>query len=220
MRGQDGEGFDAEVFAVGAVEVDVEVGDDTAFGDGAGRGGCWKGGVFGEGEGEGAEGAGAGEADGYAGGLAEFVRGKLVRFAEAYEEEALGLEACGGGEEEGFAEGGFEVAGREPGGGGGLERGVGGEEGRGGGSVFRGGGVGGEGYEERGGEVGGGLVEQVGGHRSMVTLEAGWAWSGVGAWAAHDTHLRHAAVMKGHPGTTEARANTGVSPLRITKTRA
>jgi len=109
--GKDGEGFDAEVFAVGAVEVEVEVGEDGAFGDGAARGGGRERGVFGEGEGDGAEVAGPGEADGYSRGLAEFVGRELVGFAEAYEEESLSLEACGRGEEEGLAERGFEVAG-------------------------------------------------------------------------------------------------------------
>jgi hypothetical protein len=47
--------------------------------------------VLWEGEGEAAEGAGAGEADGDAGGLAEFVWGDGGEFAEADEEEALGL---------------------------------------------------------------------------------------------------------------------------------
>ncbi len=49
VGGEDGEAFDAEVFAVGAVEVDVEVGEDGAFGDGADGGGGGEGGVFGEG---------------------------------------------------------------------------------------------------------------------------------------------------------------------------
>ncbi len=168
--GEDGEGLDAEVFAVGAVEVDVEVGDDGSLGDSAGGEGGGEGRVLGEGEGEGAEGAGAGEADGDARGLAELVRGELVGFAEADEEEALGLEAGGCGEEEGFAEGGFEVGGGEPGGGGGFDRGRCSEEGWGCGGVFGGRGVDGEGYEERGGEVGGGLVEQVGLHMLMVAL--------------------------------------------------
>ena len=78
--------MDAEVFAVGAVEVDVEVRDDGALGEGAGGEGGGEGLVFGEGEGEVAEGAGTGEADGDAGGLAELVRGELVGFAEADEE--------------------------------------------------------------------------------------------------------------------------------------
>ncbi len=67
--------------------------------------------MLGEGDGYVAEGAGAGEADGYAGGLAEFVGGELFGLAEADEEEALGLEAGGGWEEEGFVERGFEVGG-------------------------------------------------------------------------------------------------------------
>ena len=169
--GEDGEGFDAEVFAVGAVEIDVEVGDDGAFGDSTGGEGDGEGWVLGEGEGEGAEGAGAGETDGDAGGLADLVRGEIAGFAEAYEEQAGGLDADGGGEEKSLAEGGFELAGGEPGGGGGEEGRVGGEEG--GAGVFVGRGVGGKDDEERGGEVGGGLVEQVGGHLVMVTPAEG-----------------------------------------------
>ncbi len=67
--------MDAEVFAIGAVEVDVEVGDDGSFGDGANAGTGWKRGMFGEGEDEVAEGARAGKADGNTGGLAELVGG-------------------------------------------------------------------------------------------------------------------------------------------------
>ena len=67
--GQDAQGFDAEVFAVGAVEVDVEVGDDGPFGYAGGRG-CWQGGVLG-GVRARCGGARAGETDGYDGGLAE-----------------------------------------------------------------------------------------------------------------------------------------------------
>ncbi len=127
---EDGEGVDAEVFAVGAVEVDVEVGDEGAFGDGAAvRGGgrgqvraCLRGRRW-----RLVQAAGAGEADGDAGGLADLVDGERVGFAQADEQKALGLGAGGGVEQEGFAERGFELAGGEPGGGG-VGEGVGGGE--------------------------------------------------------------------------------------------
>ncbi len=171
---QDCRGGDAQVFAVGAVEVDVEVGDDGAFGEGAGgeRGG--ERGVLGEGEGEVAEGAGFGETDGDAGSFADFVRSEGFGFAEADDEETLGFEARGGVEEEGLAEGGFELAGGEPGSGGGEEGGVGGEEGGGCGGVFdpsggRCGGVDGEDGEERGGEVGGGEGLELDVHLFRIT---------------------------------------------------
>gem|GEM_PF-4386426 len=66
--------MDALVLAVAAVEIDVEVGDDGSFGEGAGgeRGG--EGFMFGEDEREVAEGAGLGEADRDAGTFADLVR--------------------------------------------------------------------------------------------------------------------------------------------------
>ncbi len=170
---EDG-GVDGEVLAVGPVEVDVEVGEDGAFGEGAGGEFAGKtvevlvgeGGVFGEGDGEVAEVAGAGVADGYAGTFAELVRGERGGFAEADDEETLGFEVGRGVEQEGFAEGGFELAGGQPGGGGVGEGVESGEEGRGCGGVFAGGYVDGEDGEERGGEVGGGLEEELGIHHT------------------------------------------------------
>ena len=174
---QDGGGGDAEVLAVGAVEVDVEVGDEGAFGEGAG--GEWGGErrVFGKGEGEVAEGAGFGETDGDACAFADFVRVEGFGFAEADDEEALGFEAGGGVEEEGLAEGGFELSGGEPGSGGGEEGGGGGEESGGCGDVLdpsggRYGGVDGEDGEERGGEVGGGEGLKLDVHLFRITREA------------------------------------------------
>ena len=111
---------------------------DGAFGDGAGGEVAGEGVhvlvgeglVFGEGDGEVAEAAGLGEADGDAGAFADFVDGERLGFAEADDEQALGLDAGGGVEQEGFAEGGFELAGGEPGRGG-VGDGVGGGEQRG-----------------------------------------------------------------------------------------
>ena len=121
------------------------------------------------------QGAGAGEADGDAGALADFVGGEGAGFAEADDEQAGCFEAGGGVEEEGLAESGFELAGGEPGSGGGGEGSVGGEEGGGCFFVGRGGcgRVDGEDGEERGGEIGGGEGLELNVHRIMVTLSVG-----------------------------------------------
>ena len=163
LVGDEGEGVDAQVLAVAAVGVDVEVGEHGAFDEGAGGEVAGErvhvlvgeGVVFGEGDGELAEGARLGEADGGAGGLADFVDGEGLGFAEADDEQALGFDAGGGVEQQGFGEGGLELAGGEPGGGGVGDGVRGGEQDGVRLGVFAGGDVDGEDGEERGGGAGG-----------------------------------------------------------------
>ena len=129
---------DAEVLAVAAVGVDVELGERGAFDDGAGGEVAGQGVhvlvveglVFGEGDGEVADGAGFGEADGDACAFADLVDGEGLRFAEADDEQAFGFDAVGRVEEKRFGDAGFELAGGYPGGGG-VGDGVGGGEQRG-----------------------------------------------------------------------------------------
>ena len=117
----EGEGVDGEVFAVGAVGVPVEFGDEGSFYDGTGGEGAGEGvealdgqgTVFGEGDGYVADGAGLGGADGGSGGFANLVCGEVLDLAEAYDEEALGFEVGRVVEQEGLAEAGFELAAAE-----------------------------------------------------------------------------------------------------------
>jgi hypothetical protein len=103
LQMEDGGGVDAEVFAVGAIEVDVEVGDQGAFGDGASGEAAGQrvhvfvieGLVFRKGDGHLLQAAGAGEADGDAGGLADLVDGERAGAAQADEQKALRLGAGG-----------------------------------------------------------------------------------------------------------------------------
>lgn len=158
--GDEGECFDAGVFAGGAIGVDVEVGDECTFdkyacGEFAGQGVerlVGESGFIWEGDGERADVARLGEAYGDAGAFAEFVDGKGLGVAQADDQDALGFDAVGSVQEKGFAEGGLEFAVAQPWGGG-FGDGVGGGEDRGGRRVaFGRGDVDGEDGEQRRGE--------------------------------------------------------------------
>ena len=126
----EGELLDAQVFAVAAVGVRVEVAEGGAFEDGAGAGAGWEIVGFREGEDELADGAGLGEADGGSGGGAHGVDGGFGLLAQAYDEQAVGGQASGSVEQHGLVGGGLELSAGEDGGGGGLDRFVGGQQGR------------------------------------------------------------------------------------------
>ena len=166
---EDGGRVDALVLAVAAVKIDVEVGDDSSFGDGT----CGQLGgesfMFREDEREIAEVAWPGETDRDAGTFADLVGREGFSFAEADEEEPFGLEARRRVEQQRLAERRFELAGGEPGGGGGGDGGGAGEQGGGGGRVFRCRGIDGEDGEERRDEVGGGEGLELDVHMFMVT---------------------------------------------------
>jgi hypothetical protein len=139
---EDCDGAEAGVLAVAAVGVDVELGEESAFGDGAGDEITGEGvdvlvresHVFWEGDGDVADAAGLGEADCDSGGFADLLNGEAAGLTEADDEEAFGFDVGGGVEEEGLAESGFELSGDEPGGGCARD-GVGGAEESGGGGV-------------------------------------------------------------------------------------
>ncbi len=172
----DTDGVNAEVFAVAAIDVDVELGEDRALDDGArgevaGQGlhvFVGEGFVFGKGDGEFAKRTGFGAAYGDARAFADFMHGEGLRFAETDDEQALGFNASGGMEQQCFGERGFELARRDPGRGC-VGDSVGCGEQRGVRFVVLAcGDVDGEDCEQRTGEGGGILEEKFCVHRSMV----------------------------------------------------
>ena len=98
MRGGNGEGLNALVFAVAAIGVGVEVADESALRRPRAR--CGSGGrpfgVFGQGKDQFADAARLGEADGGSGGVADAVDRGFGLFAEANNEQAFGCQAGGG----------------------------------------------------------------------------------------------------------------------------
>ncbi len=179
---EDGERVEAGVLALGAIGVDVEVGDERAFeertrGEFAGKRIevlVGEGAVFGEGDGDVANAAGFGEADGCAGALADLVRGEGLDLAQADDDEALCACACGAMQRERFAYCGLELTGCEPACGGVSER-VGGGQQRGRGVIFAGGDIDREDGEKRGCEARWVLEEKPCIHSFIVLEVAGTA---------------------------------------------